>query len=208
MAQEFGGLIGPQNYGKGTAGRSIRQETTGGLIASKYLPDYAQAMIDGVSFSAANQAAQAVSVALATTYTGLVLYNPIGSSVILVPKTVKYALSVAPAGIATLGLIGGWAATGGVSAQTTPLTSQSAQIGNTVKGKGIALSAATIVTPTWIDELIDGFTAAALPSPQNGPIDLRGKFGILPGGFIGVGALTAVTGLGAIVWDEIPLASA
>ena len=207
MAQPISGFVGPQNAGRGATQTPIRQESTGGMIASKFLPDYTQAMIDGISYSAANQAAQAVSAALATTYTGLLLYNPPNSGVILVPKTVKLALSVAPAAIATIGLIGGYSATGGVTTQTTLLTSQSTQIGNVSKGKGIALSAATIVTPTWIKHMYDGFTAAALPGPLNGPVDLKGKFGILPGAFIAIGALTAVTGLSAMVWDELPLSS-
>lgn len=111
-------------------------------------------------------------------------------------------MSVAPAGIATLGLIGGFAATGGVTAQTTPLTVQSGQVGNSAKGVGIALSAATIVTPTWLEQFVDGFTAAALPSPSP-VVDIDGRWGVLPGGFIGFGALTAVTGLGSIVWEEV-----
>ena len=158
----------------------------------------------GNIFTAANQAAQAVSVALATAYTGLGLYNPLGSGVILVPLRGKYALTVAPAGIASLGLIAAWAATGGVTAQTTKLNIQSSQIGNAKSGAGIALSVATIVTPTWISQQVDGFTAAALPAPS--PItEFEGLWGILPGGFVAFGALTAVTGLGFLAWEEVPL---
>ncbi|OLD92627.1 MAG: hypothetical protein AUG84_00790 [Chloroflexi bacterium 13_1_20CM_4_66_7] len=72
----------------------------------------------GVIYSAANQAAQAVSVALATAYTGIGIYNPPGSGVNLVPLKVKFGLSVAPAAVATIGLLGCWAATGAVTAQT------------------------------------------------------------------------------------------
>lgn len=200
-----GAQAGPQNLGRNGQG-NIRAGNTGEIVTSKYLPDYAQAGIDGVSFSAANTGAQAVSAALATTYTGLCLYNPVGSGVMLVPKFAKFALSVAPAAIASIGLIGGYAATGGVTAETTAINVQSTQIGNTSRGKARALSAATIVTPTWVWQFYDGFTAAALPGPTPA-IDLRGLFQVLPGGFLAVGALTAVTGLGAIAWDEIPLTS-
>jgi len=79
-----------------------------------------------------------------------------------VPLKVKFGLSVAPAAIATIGLLGCWAATGAVTAQTAKLTPQNGIIGNTAAGQGIALSQATIVTPTWIEQLYDGFTAAAL----------------------------------------------
>lgn len=181
----------------------IRQGHTGEIIIQQLNGRYFEAMARGNLFSAANQAAQAVSVALATAYTGLCLYNPVNSGKILVPLKVKYALSVAPAAIATIGLISGFAATGGVTAETTPLTARSTQVGNDARPVGRALSAATIVTPVWMQQLQDGFTAAALPGPTI-LTDLEGVFGILPGGFIAVGALTAVTGLGSIVWQELP----
>ena len=204
MPLPISGYVGPTFASKGTS-PAFRQDNTGALVSSKYLPDYTQAMIDGISYSTASQAATAVSAALATTYTGLMLFNPINSGVILIPKTIKFALTVAPAATASIGLIGGFAATGGVITQTTSLGVQSCIIGNTAKGRGIALAAATIVTPTWLKHLSDGFTAATLPGPMNGPIDLKGKFGILPGGFIAIGALTAVTGLAALIWDELPI---
>lgn len=181
-----------------------RAGRTGDLIVSELHGRYFEQMRSTRSFNAANQAAQAVSVALATTYTGILLYNPINSNVLIVPLKVKFALSVAPAAIAPIGLLSGFSATGGVTAQTTPLTTKSNQIGNSVTASAIVLSAATIVTPTYLAQIWDGFTAAALPAPQS-PFDLEGLFGILPGGFIGISALTAVTGLGFVSWEEVDL---
>ena len=199
------GQVGVQQNSNGAVPlQGFRQLPQGDMAVSELHARYFEQGRYGNTYAAANQAAQAVSVALATTYTGLMLYNPVGSGVMLVPTKLKYALSVAPAAIATLGLIAGFSATGGVTAQTTKLTNQSSQIGNAGTGKGIALSAATIVTPTWLQQLADGFTAAALPAP-GGVWDMEGLFQILPGGFIGVGALTAVTGLGSIAWEEVPI---
>ena len=199
------GQVGVQQNANGsTPIQGFRQLPQGDMAVSELHPRYFEQGRYGNVYTAANQAAQAVSAALATTYTGILLYNPVGSGVMLVPTKVKFALSVAPAAIATIGLIGGFAASGGVTAQTTKLVNQSSQIGNAGTGKGIALSAATITTPTWVHQLVDGFTAAALPSPS--PVtDLEGMFQILPGGFIGIGALTAVTGLGSIAWEEVPI---
>lgn len=163
---------------------------------------YQDAMLQKNMFSGGNQAAQAVSVALATTYTGLLLYNPIGSGKILVPNKVKFALSVAPAAIATIGLISGFQTAAPTGLTAAPVKNN--QIGNSVTGAGLLYSAATILTPVWAMQLRDGFTAAALPSPAIG-IDLEGIFGILPGGFIAFGALTAITGLGFMSWEEVPL---
>lgn len=202
MKVEITGQVGPAALADGVSAQPFREGKSGEAIIQQLHGRYFEQCYRGNVFSAANQAAQAVSVALATTYTGLLLYNPLGSGKVLVPLKVKYALSVAPAAIATVGLLGGFSGTGGVTAQTTALGVQSSQIGNLSKGVGIALSAATIVTPTWIKQLWDGFTAAALPAPQV-PVDLEGIIEILPGGFLAVGALTAVTGLGSIFWEEV-----
>jgi hypothetical protein len=176
----------------------------GELGFSEILPRLFALGWSGMIYSAANQAATAVSAALATAYTGLGVYNPVGSGVNLVPLKVKYAVSVAPAAIATVGLLASFAATGGVTAQTTKLTVQNGIIGNTVSGAGIALAAATITTPTWVEHLEDGFTAAALAAPVP-PFYMDGHLAVGPGGFLGVGALTAITGLGSIFWAELPV---
>ncbi len=203
MSLEVKFEVGPQAQSAADGTPLVpRLGRTGDTIISELHGRYFEQNYRGRIFSAANQAAQAVSAALATVYTGFCLYNPLNSGKILVPLKAKYALQVAPAAIAPLGMIGGYAASGGVTAQTTKLTIQSSQIGNAASGAGIALSAASIVTPTWVAFFADGFTAAALPAPS-GPIDFEGLFSIYPGAFMAVGALTAVTGLGYMSWEEI-----
>lgn len=158
----------------------------------------------GKLWSGGNQGAQAVSVALATTYTGLCLFNPVSSGVLLSILRVKFALTVAPAAIASLHLINGYAATGGVTAQTALLTAQNALLGNGKASAGVLLSQATITTPKYLESLEDGFTAAALKSPTP-PVPVEGFYTLLPGAYIAIGALTAVTGIGSIQWEEIAL---
>lgn len=194
--------VGIQQLIKGGIG-TLRGGNAGDLIVSELHGRYFEQSSRGQIFTIANQAAQAVSAALATTYTGLCLYNPPNSGKILVPLKVKYALSVAPAAIATIGLIQGFSMTGGVTAQTALVTPVSNVIGGQ-DGVGIGLSQATIVTPTWLAHLVDGFTAAALPAPTV-PIELEGLYSILPGGFIAIGALTAVTGLGWMTYEEVDI---
>ena len=53
---------------------------------------------------------------------------------------------------------------------------------------------------TWIMPITDGFTAGLLPAPTL-PFDTKVILTILPGGYIGIGALTAVTGCGALMWE-------
>ena len=199
------GQVGQQLNANGNVPiQGLRQLPQGDMAVSELHARYFEQGRYGNTLIAANQAAQAVSVGLATTYTGLLLYNPVGSGVMLVPTKLKYSLSAAPAAAANIGLIAGFAATGGVSAQTTKLINQSSQIGNANIGKGIALAAATIVTPTWVCELVDAFTAVTFPAPTP-VIDLEGLFQILPGGFMAIGVSAAITGLGFIAWEEVPI---
>jgi len=131
----------------------------------------------GMIYSAANQARRRSVSRFATAYTGIGIYNPPGSGSQSRAAEGEIRLSVAPAAIATIGLLGCWAATGAVTAQTAKLTPQNGIIGNTAAGQGIALSQATIVTPTWIEQLYDGFTAAALPAPTL-PLYIDGHLGV------------------------------
>lgn len=194
------GQVGAQVAGDG-ARVEMRLGRLAEQIGSQLQAAYSEAAYRGQIFSAANQAAQAVSVALATTYTGLALYNPIGSGKVLVPLKVKFSHSVAPAAIAPIGLIS--TVQTAAPTGTTALTARSNQVGNTAESTAKAYSAATIATPVWHQQLRDGFTAAALPAPT-GVEDLDGSIIILPGGLLAIGALTAITGLASMSWMELP----
>ena|ERR1700731_2331036 len=199
--------VGPQGIalGDGTDVQA-RAGRTGDLIVSELHGRYFEQVRSNRMFSAANQAAQALSAALTTTYTGFLLYNPVGSNKGLVPNKVKFSQSAAPATFPVIGLIAGFAATGGVTAQTTAIPVQSNQIGNTGKGVGIALSAATIVTPTYLATFYDTVTTTAtLPASGNPPVDLEGVYIILPGGFIAISSPTVATGWGWMSWCEVDL---
>jgi hypothetical protein len=197
--------VGPQGValGDGTDTK-LRGGRTGDGIFSELHPRYFEQMRSGRKWHVANQAAQAVSVALATTYTGLLLYNPVNSGKVIVPTKVKFALSVAQVAASTIGLLEGFAATGGVTTGTTPIATRSNQIGNASTAVALAYSAATITTPVYSVQFYDAFTAGAFGAPQP-PVDLEGILGLLPGAFLGIAALTAVTGLGFFSWEEVDL---
>jgi hypothetical protein len=67
----------------------------------------------------------------------------------------------------------------------------------------LVASAATIPTPVFLEGLQAGFTAAALPSSPTATTSLDGSWVVAPGGFIAIFALTAVTGYGHFVWEEV-----
>lgn len=202
MDAEF--VVGPRKLNDGTkaTGRSTR---TGEQAVSDAHARYMEAVLRGSVFLAHNVAAQAVSVALATTYTGLVLCNPLGSGKNLVLLAAQFAVSVAEVAIASQHLIGGWSAT--AVTHTTPLAApgiQNALLGGGQNSVAKVDSAATIPTPNYLLPIRSGFTAGALGGPGMGAlIDLGGLLILKPGAFAAIGALTALTGFGGLVWEEV-----
>jgi hypothetical protein len=199
------GLVGqPAATGTGT-NPPLRQSQLGELIIDELHGRYYENTYRQNVFWGANTAATATSVALATTYTGLCLSNPAGNTKNLVLLKCAWALSVAPAAIATIGIITGYVAAGVVT-HTTPLIAASSFIGTGPAATGKIDAAATIVgTPAWTQQLMSGFTAAALPSSPLAVLDLEGSIILPPGAYACIGKLTATTGLGSMIWEETPL---
>jgi hypothetical protein len=197
------GIVGPQGLSDGSQA-APRLGNGGEMIVQNLHGRYFEQVKRGNVFGASNQAAQAVSVALTTTYTGLCLSNPIGSGKNLVLLSAGYALSVAPAAIASIHLIGG-SSPGTNVVHTAAVTPFNMLLGNANSPAAKVDSQATIPTPVYLMSLMGGFTAAALPDSPNALFDLAGQFVIGPGGFIAIGALTAVTGFGSFVWEEVPV---
>lgn len=180
---------------------TLRTDKNANLLVSNVTSKYETSVLAGRVFYAANQSAATWSVALNTTHTGLVLSNPVNSGKNLIILKVGFALSVAPAAIASIGLFTGYS-TAGIVTHTTPLTPYSCAVGS---GSSVANAdaAATLVgTPTWALPFMGGFTAAALPSTSPSVIDVDGLIVVKPGGYVGIGALTAVVGYAGIIWEE------
>lgn len=199
-------FVGPSGYtadGQSTPLRGTRDSMQ--AIVTGHA-DCFEAVLNGNCYEASNQAAQAVSVALATTYTGIMLSNPLLSNTVAILWFAGYALSVAPAAIASLHLIGGWSGGTNVT-HTAAITAENCLMGSTKTPVMKVDSQATIPTPTYKWSLEHGFTAAALPSHAMPPFEAKGMFVLMPGAFIGIGALTAVTGFGSLMWEEVPLSA-
>jgi hypothetical protein len=158
----------------------------------------------GSVFFGCNQAATTTTIALAATYTGIVVYNPITSAKNLSILNVSCSLWAAPAGIVSVGLLGGWAATGVVT-HTTPLVAYGAK--SFVVGGGLAGvdSAATLVgTPIWLRMLNAANTSAVL-TVANCPVswDIDGAYEVPPGGYLAIGTQTVASIVGSIMWREV-----
>jgi hypothetical protein len=210
FAQKFsgafgGGRVGQQSdllqssrHGKYYAG--VYGTPANGSVAAKA----------GSVFRASNQSTAALTAALATTYTGICLSNPIASTVNLSVKRIISQFGPAPATQINLGLITGWSSAGIVT-HTTPIT----QIVNAYVGaatasgsilsaapQGLVDAACTLVgTPAW-DRWIG---ASAVSTDPTVSLDLDEDLIIPPGGYVAVGNLVAVASgfLGTIMWEEV-----
>lgn len=197
------GVVGPQSLADGSQA-APRLGNNGEMIVGNLHGRYYEQVKRGNVYGVSNQAAQAISVGLATTYTGLCLSNPLGSGKNLVLLSAGYGLTVAPVAIASIHLIGA-SSPGTNVTHTTPLTPVNMLLGNTNSPAAKADREATIPTPVYLMSLMGGFTAGALPASPNALFDLGGQIIIGPGGFVAIGALTAVTGIGSFTWEEIPI---
>lgn len=167
--------------------------------------NYPQGVFSGAS------GAVTTSVALATTYTGLVLTNPANSSVSLVIQSASYSQLVAQTASISLGLMGGYSAT--AVTQTTPVAPSSNYLGANWKtgASGLLASAATLpVAPTLLFVIASANTGAITTQMQAGGfIDLNDGQNLIvvpPGGFIAwyTSAASAASSLNlSLQWSEV-----
>ena len=157
-------------------------------------------------FFAANQAEQAVSVDLTTTYTGLCLNNPAGNTKNLVPRQISFGINTHQVALAGLGLLGGYAAAGVVT-HTSALVTYSTMLGDATAASGLADDQCTIVgTPLVLMPFLStDIITTGTPAKGIGLVDVGGSIIIPPGAYVAIWAETAVTGFFGITWEEVPV---
>ena len=200
--------IGIQNNSDSSQGITARGGRQGEQLVSElhgryYEQAYRQNMFSGAAVGVTT------TVGTATTYTGLVLTNPIGSGVNLVPNKLGLAFLVAFAAASAIGLMRGFSATTQVT-QTTPVT-PSNTLTSANSGKGLLASSATLpVTPTVVQIIDAGLTGAITTAPESpiGMVDLEGSIVIPPGGFLAIYTSTAsgaASMAASMQWEEVPV---
>lgn len=150
---------------------------------------------------------QVTTVGLATTYTGLCLSNPIGSTVNLVINKAGFAFIVAFAAGATIGLMTGYNSGTNVT-HTTPVTPRSQFFGVGASGTGLLDSAATLPTAPTLNTILGAGLTGAITTAVFIPsiVDLEGSI-ILPAGaycaFYTSTASGAAGGAFSFTWEEV-----
>jgi hypothetical protein len=202
----FGGLTGYSDVGQGSPA-TARFSRQSGLLTSDIAGKYSELSRSEKVFGAANSALTAWTVGLATTYTGLVVWNPAASGVNLVMLSVGFAHGAAPSTLPVIGLLGSGAIT------TTDIVTNGAALTPFCTyltggiGKGRASAGCTLTsTPVYLVALFSSPATGTLPVGGNPAlIDLNGMFTVPPGAFIGLSANTVATGFGSFTWTEVPV---
>ena len=166
----------------------------------------------GSSFRGANQSSVTFSVGLATTYTGLCLSNPAGSTVNLSIKKIGGVVTSTPATFIGLGLIAGWAAAG-VTVHTTPLntailnsylgaaSSGTPSVSGPASQANLDTACTLVGTPAWVDWIAANGATGSCASFY---ADLEDSLIVPPGGYVAIGCTANQGGFfGSIFWEEL-----
>lgn len=177
------------------------------LIMSELHGRYYEQTVRGKMFHVATQALVTTTVGLATTYTGLVLSNPITSGVDLVLNKASMMQSVLQATqVEGYALAVGFNNTTNVT-HTTPVVAKSCRVGSGLTAIGLADVSATLPTaPTYSHFFTNTGTATA---NSTGPqvVDLEGSVVLVPGAYVCFVSPTqaSVAGLWfGFQWEEVP----
>lgn len=192
-----------------TVGQGITSVMRGGAgadgIVSELRGRYYQTTKDGAGFSASIQAVSTTTVGLATAYTGLVISNPITSTIDMVLNKVSVMQSVLQSTqIEAYAIACGFNAATNVT-HTTPLTVRSKLIGSGLVGQGLADISATLPTAPFYDTFIQN-TGTATANGTGSVVDLEGSIVLPPGGYaLWVSpAQASVAGLWfSFSWEEV-----
>ncbi len=193
------GKMGLQYLTSGQFG-PLRLSHSGALVVSQG-GKYADAALAGRVFNVANQAAIATTAALATTWTGLCVGNPVGSGVNVRLIAFGFPLTLAGPAAGAIGIMTGTQTT------TASLTPRNALIGGPAS-KVYANAGQTIGTPV-LDRVVGSYGTAATTAFQVMPayIDLDGAIVVTPGTFAATYTTTACTAafIFSFTWEEVPI---
>ena len=196
-----------------TPGTQVPQRSgqLGDVIVSELQPRFYEQNYRRNIFTVATSAGQTTSAALTTTYVGLVLENPIGSTVNLVILKCGYSVLVAPASGAEIGLMCGYSSTTNCAHTATaspisalygvgPASQAKADTGSTT------LSATPVVTHIFGSATTGNINTQLISSATQ--VDIDGALILPPGAFCAFYTLVATGSSGfwgSFTWEEVPV---
>jgi len=183
----------------------IRQGNQNDLISSNLHGFYYEQTYRGKVFTSSTGAVS-LPTSLNTTYTGLVVANPIGSGVNLTMISASFALNVVPTAAAVLSIATGFG-TAALSGTTAADVTKNLLLGSAV-GSGIGYKAATLPVAPTLWKFIASLGTAATTAWQilpGGYYDFNGQLVIPPGGYVLFNASAAQTATQfflEMTWEE------
>lgn len=201
------GAVGVQNNPDSSSLLTVRLGKQGEQLASELHSRYYEQTYRGNMFSVCSQAVVTTTVGLATTYTGLVVANPIGSLINMVLSKASLMQSVIQATqIEAYAIALGYNKTTNVTL-TTPAVAQSNKVGSGLVSVGVAATSATLPTaPLYAYPVTQ--TASATSQPSTAVFDFEGSVILIPGAYacFVTPAQASVAGLWfAFAWEEVPV---
>lgn len=209
----FQTTVGPQANLNGTNANQ-RGGRSGELSVADAHGRYQEASTQGKLYFCCNSAAQALSLTGTTTYTGLVVFNPpapTGQGVNLVILEAAFAPTIAETGVGGVILFGqAIAATTPALTATNVAGMPSAAVFTGAAGGSaakVASSCTLAANPIFMRPLIGiPWVTATAQAALLCKDEIAGSIVIPPGAGIGfVAVTTAITGIGYISWEEVPV---
>lgn len=178
------GLVGVQSNNATSTLVTQRFGRYADAAVTEYNARYYQATKDGLCFTAASQALVTTTVGLATTYTGLVLSNPITSQVDLVIVQASMMQSVLQATqVEAFALATGFNSATNVT-HTAAVAPRSSLVGSGLTGSGLADSSATLPTAPFYDTFLTNTGTATADSTGPQTFDIAGLITLKPGAYV------------------------
>ena len=193
-------------YGQSVAGvaRPPLIDADRRLVVANGGGKWTETALAGRLYTIANQAAVALTAALATTYTGLLVSNPVGSAVNLIMAAVGVSATLAMQKAGAIGLMTGSAPTTAIAASLVPrncLVGGPAGVARATAG--CDLTGATPVLERILGQYGTLATTGFGVNPW-GMLDLDGSLILQPGGYVAVyGTLDSTAALiASFMWEE------
>lgn len=194
------------------ANPTLRQGQLGDAIVSELHGRYYETTYRRNMYTATLTAGTTTSAALSTTFTGLLLLNPLNSPVNFVINKVGFSFIVAFTAAAAIGLQAGNVTTAALSGLTTTNTSIRANYLGMPAGssQGLTYSAATTTAP-WLQTIVGSALTGAITTVPQVPgffFDMEGSLVVPPGSWVATYTSTASGASGTLAtiqYEEVPV---
>lgn len=180
----------------------------GALIVSQGSGKYTDAVLAGRVYVACNQAAVAVTAAMATTYTGLCLFNPASSTKNLVLLACSYATTVATPTATVIGLMTGTVVTAATMTAAASITPRNRLVGTANSSVAIVDDGCTLNGTPVLEQVFGSAWTEATTAGSTGPVtqvDLDGSMIIKPSSYVAFYSFAANTAafVFSFMWEEV-----